>query len=163
MNDTQIKSAAGAAKGMIIKPATFELLRTAARGQIVPDTAQFSLEKRGNLSLFSLLFPLPAAATGDMAYFDGSVWVKLLAPPAGSILYHDSGKPVWLEAPSGESASVLTHDGTTPSWTEGKTGSIVFQDCTAAEVATIEWTAGIITTEGTQTIEAGCDGTSSSS
>jgi hypothetical protein len=41
------------------------------------------------------------------------------------------------------------------------TGALIFKDCEGAEVARIDWVNGMITTEGEQEIEAGCDGTSS--
>lgn len=43
----------------------------------------------------------------------------------------------------------------------GKSGSLVFVDCSEemAETGRIEWTDGLITTEGEVVIQAGCDGT----
>lgn len=43
----------------------------------------------------------------------------------------------------------------------GGTGSLVFQDCDGAEVGRISWLNGLIQTDGEQTIESGCDDTSS--
>lgn len=119
MNDTQIKNAGGE-KAILLKASTFELIRTAARGSIVPDPNHFTLEKRGNQSAFSLLYPPPEnPVAGDMAYFLGGKWIRLPKPAnSGAVLYHDGALPVWLEGPSGSVMHVLTHDGTTPSWTE---------------------------------------------
>jgi len=55
MNDTQLKNAAGDSKALFLTPETYELIRTAARGTIVPDETQFTMEKRGNQTFFSLV------------------------------------------------------------------------------------------------------------
>lgn len=116
MNDTQIKPAGGA-MALWITPATFELLRQAARGTLIADEEHFRSERRGNQTFVSLLNPLPPGAPGDVLFFAEEGWVSLPAPAAGSILYHDGTTPVWLE-PSGTAPLVLTSDGETPAWSE---------------------------------------------
>jgi hypothetical protein len=53
--------------------------------------------------------------------------------------------------------------GKTKNEAKGKSGALIIQDCDGAEVARVEWDAHGVKSEGEQTVQAGCEGGTSSS
>lgn len=42
-------------------------------------------------------------------------------------------------------------------WQESFSGSLLLKDCTGAVCASLDWTHGVVTTEGAMNFEGGCD------
>lgn len=58
--------------------------------------------------------------------------------------------------------TVPVQGGKTKNEAGGKSGALIIEDCDGAEVARLEWGKSGMKTEGEQTIQAGCEGGTSS-
>lgn len=63
---------------------------------------------------------------------------------------------------SGRAFTTPVQGGKTINQKQGGEGAMIVNDCDGAEIFRLEWKQGLITTEGESTIEAGCDGETSS-
>jgi hypothetical protein len=70
---------------------------------------------------------------------------------------------LFLSSESPRAFTVPAQGGKTKNERRGKSGALIVQDCDGAEVARAEWDAHGMKTEGEQTIQAGCEGGTSSS